>query len=159
MDIFLIILAFIVLLIAMIGSVAPALPGVPLAYLSLWLGRWSGYAHLDNTFMWMMAGVTVAVFLADYFLPPLITKKSGGTKYATWGSVIGMVVGLIFTPVGMLLGMLIGAFLGELWYAKKTTGEAFKAALGTFVGFLLGTGLKLLLCFYVLYRLIAALVA
>lgn len=159
MDIFLITLAFVMLLLAMVGSVVPALPGVPLAYLSLWLGRWSGYAPFSNTFMWIMAGVTIAVFLADYFLPPLIVKKTGGSKAATWGSVIGMVLGMIFTPIGMLLGMLLGAFIGEIVYARKSGGDALKAAMGTFIGFLLGTGLKLLLSFYILYRLIAALIS
>lgn len=159
MDIFLITLAFVVLLLAMVGSVVPALPGVPLAYLSLWLGRWSGYAPFSNTFMWIMAGVTLIIFLADYFLPPLILKRAGGSKAATWGSVIGMVLGMIFTPIGMLLGMLLGAFIGEIVYARKSGGDALKAAMGTFIGFLLGTGLKLLLCFYILYRLIAALIS
>lgn len=158
MDIFLIILAFIVLLMAIIGSVIPALPGVPLAYLSLWLGRWSGYTPFSDTFMWIMAGVTLLVFLADYFLPPLILKKAGGSKAATWGSIIGMVVGILFTPIGMLLGMLLGAFIGELWYSRKTGGEALRAAVAAFIGFLVGTGLKLLLCFYILYKLIAAMV-
>lgn len=155
MDTFLFLSAFLILLLGMVGSIVPAMPGVPLAYLSLWLGRWSGYTPFSNTFMWIMAGVTLVVFLADYFLPPLIVKRSGGSKAATWGSIIGMVAGLIFTPVGMLLGMLLGAFLGELWYAKKSGGEALMAAMGTFVGFLLGTGLKLLLCFYILYELIS----
>lgn len=159
MDIFLIILAFIVLLLAIIGSVVPALPGVPLAYLSLWLGRWSGYTPFDNRFMWIMAGVTLIVFLADYFLPPLILKRTGGSKAAVWGSIIGMVAGMIFTPIGMLLGMLLGAFLGEVFYAGKSGSTAMKAALGAFIGFLVGTGLKLLLCFYVLYKLIASLVS
>ena len=119
MDTFLFISAFLVLLLGMVGSIVPAMPGVPLAYLSLWLGRWSGYTPFSNTYMWIMAGVTLVVFLADYFLPPLIVKRSGGSKAATWGSIIGMVAGLIFTPVGMLLGMLLGAFLGELWYAQN----------------------------------------
>lgn len=155
MDIFLIILAFVTLLIALVGSIVPALPGVPLAYLSLWLGRWSGYTPFGDTFMWIMAGVTLAVFLADYFLPPLIVKKLGGSKAATWGSIIGMILGMIFTPIGMLLGMLLGAFLGEIMYAKRSGYMALKAAMGTFLGFLLGTGLKLLLCFYVLYELVS----
>lgn len=155
MDIFLIILAFVTLLIALVGSIVPALPGVPLAYLSLWLGRWSGYTPFSDTFMWIMAGVTLAVFLADYFLPPLIVKKLGGSKAATWGSIIGMILGMIFTPIGMLLGMLLGAFLGEIMYAKRSGYMALKAAMGTFLGFLLGTGLKLLLCFDVLYELVS----
>lgn len=159
MDIFLIILAFVSLFIAIIGSVLPALPGLPLAYLSLWLGRWSGYTPFGNTFMLILAAVTLVVFLADYFLPPLILKRTGGSKAATWGSIIGMILGMLFTPVGMLLGMLLGAFLGELWNANRSGSEALKAAFGAFLGFLLGTGLKLLLCFYIFYALIAELIA
>lgn len=159
MDLFLIILAFGVLLLGMIGSVVPALPGVPLAYLSLWIGRWSGYTPFDGTFLWIMAGVSLVVFLADYFLPPLILKKFGGSKAATWGSIIGMILGLIFPPIGMLLGLLLGAFIGELLWARKTGSESLRSAVGAFLGFLLGTGLKLLLCFYILYALIARLIA
>lgn len=159
MDIFLIILAFVILLLGIIGSVVPALPGVPLAYLSLWIGRWSGYTLFSDTFMLIMTGVCLIVFLADYFLPPLILKRTGGSSAATWGSIIGMILGLFFLPIGMLFGMILGAFLGELWYAKKSGTEALKAAVGTFIGFLLGTGLKLLLCFYILYRMIVALAA
>lgn len=155
MDTFNLISAFLVLLVAMVGSIVPAIPGVPLAYLSLWLGRWSGYTPFSNTFMWIMAGVTLVVFLLDYFLPPLILKRFGGSKAATWGSIIGMILGMIFTPIGMLLGMLLGAFLGEVMYAKRSGYIALKAAMGTFVGFILGTGLKLALCFYVLYELIS----
>lgn len=66
-----------------------------------------------------------------------------------------MILGMIFTPIGMLLGMLLGAFLGEIMYAKRSGYMALKAAMGTFLGFLLGTGLKLLLCFYVLYELVS----
>lgn len=158
MDLFLLILAFVTLAIAMVGSIVPALPGVPLAYLSLWLGRWSEYTPFSNTYMWIMAGVTVVVFLADYFLPPMILKRFGGSKAGSWGSVIGMFVGIIFTPIGMILGMLLGAFLGEVLYAKKSGTDALVATIGSFIGFLVGTGLKLGLCFYVLYELIVALI-
>lgn len=173
MSLFLIILAFVVVLVAMIGSIVPAVPGVVFAYLALWIAKWSGYVEFSGTFMWIMAGVTVVVFFLDYFLPPLITKRTGGSKYATWGSIIGMLLGIIFTPIGMLLGLLLGAFVGEMIYLDghpeekeveegefipSRTTRAFRAAFGAFLGFLLGTGLKLILCFYVLYKIIASMV-
>ena len=159
MDTFLFICSFIALVVALIGSIVPALPGVPIAYLSLWLGRWSGYAPFSDRFMWIMAGVSLVVFLADYFLPPLILKRFGGSKAATWGSIIGMLLGMIFTQIGMIIGMIVGAFLGELAYAQKSGSDALRAAFGSFLGFLLGTGLKLMLCFYILYRMVVALTA
>ena len=58
----------------------------------------------------------------------------------------------------MILGMLLGAFLGEVLYAKKSGTDALVATIGSFIGFLVGTGLKLGLCFYVLYELIVALI-
>jgi len=69
------------------------------------------------------------------------TKKLGGSKYGVWGSTIGIIVGLFFGPVGIILGPALGAFIGELIYQKKAD-VAFKAALGSFIGFLAGTVLK-----------------
>lgn len=156
MDIILIILAFAFTLIAILGSVLPLLPGPPLAYLALWLARWSGYCELSNSFMAWLSVVTIVVFVIDYFLPPLITKSAGGSKYATWGSITGMMFGIIFTPIGMVFGMLLGAFIGEIAFAKKSTDKALKAAAGAFAGFILGTGLKLVFCSFILYTIIAS---
>ena len=98
----------------------------------------------------------VTVF--DYLLPPYITKNSGGSRYATIGSVVGMIAGIFLTPVGMLLGMLLGAFISELVFARQSSGKAIKAALGAFAGFLLGTGLKLIYCFFLLFAVVRQLV-
>lgn len=154
MDIFLMVMAFVCVLIGVAGSVLPVLPGTPLAYLALWLAQWSSYQEYSLTFLIIMGVVMILISVADNILPPYITSRTGGSKYATIGSVVGMVVGLFFTAIGMLLGMLLGAFIGEYYFAKQGAGSAFKAALGAFVGFLLSSGLKLLYCFYILYVLI-----
>lgn len=154
----LIILAVLCALLAIAGSVLPALPGPMLAYAALLLAQWSGYADFSNPFLWVMAAITAAVFVLDYFLPSLITRKMGGSKYASTGAFIGMVLGIFLTPVGMMLGMLIGAFVGELIFAGESGSHSLKAAFGAFIGFLIGTGVKLALCGYILYAIIVAII-
>lgn len=158
MGILLIVSAFLILLLGIIGSIVPAVPGLVFAYLSLWMAKWSGFAEFSSNFMWIMLIIGMVIFVLDYFLPPLIVKKAGGSKYATWGSVIGMLIGIVFTSIGMIAGMFLGAFIGELIYTEKSAEASLKAALGAFVGFLLGTGMKLLYCFYILYKIIVALI-
>ena len=58
--------------------------------------------------------VAVVVTIMDFAFPTIQTKKSGGTKYGTWGSTIGLIVGLFSGPFGILVGPFIGAFIGEM---------------------------------------------
>jgi uncharacterized protein YqgC (DUF456 family) len=73
------------------------------------------------------------------------TKKFGGTSYGVWGCTIGLIVGFFIGPVGIIIGPFVGAFIGEMM-ANSDTHKAFKAALGSFIGFLLGTVIKLVAC-------------
>jgi len=154
MDIILIIFAFICVIVGVIGSILPALPGPPVAYLGLWLAHWSSYQNYSTPFLIWTGVAMIIVSVADNILTPYITQKTGGSKYATIGSIIGMLLGLFLNIGGLLVGVLLGAFIGELVFAKNGTQKAIKAAFGAFLGFLLGTGIKLLFCFYILYCLI-----
>ena len=158
MDIFLMILAFLCILLGIAGSVLPAIPGPPLAYFGILISYWSGVCPFSGSFLIWTGVVMIAVTIFDYLLPPYITKKIGGSRYATIGSLVGMIAGIFFTPVGMLLGMLLGAFIGELLFTRQNSDKALKAAIGAFVGFLLGTGIKLLYCFFLLFTVIYQLI-
>jgi len=154
MDIVLIILAFVCIVIGVAGSVLPVLPGPPVAYLGLWLAQWSSYCDFSTSFLIWTGIAMFIVSVLDNILPAYITQKTGGSKYATIGTIVGMLVGIFLTPVGMFLGMLLGAFIGELLFAKQDAGTALKAAFGAFVGFLLGTGIKIFYCFFLMYNII-----
>lgn len=135
----------ILLIIGIIGTILPVLPGAPLAYLGLIVFKFSD----DCTYGWLtiiFAGLFVLIgFLMDYFLPSYFTKKLGGTKYGIWGSVLGLIVGLFFPPIGFIIGPFIGAFLGELIISKSTTKLALKSAFGSFIGFMVTTGYDMIL--------------
>ena len=143
----LIILAIILGIIGIIGSIVPGLPGPPISWVGLLLAYLShrmGGADMTPTFIIIWLGVTVLVTVFDYIIPAKFTKLAGGTKAGSTGALIGMIIGIFLTPIGMIACSLLGAFLAELFQSDKTAPDALKSALGTFMGFLVGTGIKLL---------------
>lgn len=98
------------------------------------------------SFMVVMFLITAIITAADYLIPIVGAKKFGGSKSGIYGSIIGLIVGMVFfPPIGIIVGPMIGAILGELVIGKKRN-EALKSGVGTFVGFILGTLLKVIIC-------------
>ena len=161
MDILLIILGAICLLLGLIGCVAPVLPGVPLSYVGLLLLHWTERVQFSWQFLVVWGVVVIVIQVLDYFIPAWGTKKFGGSKWGVWGSTIGLVVGLFMGPWGIILGPFAGAVVGELIYfdrhpqvslndadsnKNRNFNRALRAGLGSFIGLLTGTILKLICC-------------
>lgn len=140
----LIILGFILIILGILGCILPAIPGPPLNYLALILLQTARDGNTFSTNELIFWGViTIVVTVIDYIVPIAGAKKFGASKTGLWGSVIGLLAGLIFfPPFGMFIGAFVGALAGELIIGKKSK-EAIKAGWGTFVGTMLGLGLKL----------------
>lgn len=151
MDILLIIIGVILIILGLIGCVMPALPGPILAWAALLLLQWTGTVPPDWDMIWLTLAVALAVHVLDYIVPAMGTKKFGGTKYGIWGATLGLLVGL-FTPIpfGVVLGPFLGALAGEMLHDDNFS-RAFRAALGSLVGFLFSTGLKLAVTLYFAY--------
>ena len=160
METFIAILAIVLGLVGIIGSIAPGLPGPPLSWLGmLVLYIWGTGANgagepLSTTFLLVWLGIVIVVSVLDYFVPAYFTKLTGGSKWGSRGAIAGLFVGLIFPPVGMILGSLLGAFVGELLFAQQDTTTSLKSALGAFLGFMFGTGLKLICSAVMLFYII-----
>lgn len=91
-----------------------------------------------------------AVTALDYVVPILGAKKFGSSKEGVWGGMIGIVVGLFFfPPIGIILGPLIGTIVGDL-LAGGTFTKALNSGLGSLIGFIVGTSIKLIYCITVL---------
>ena len=73
-----------------------------------------------------------------------MTKKFGGSKAAVTGSTIGLIAGFFIGPVGIILGPFLGALIGEMIHNKGESDGTLKAAFGAFMGFLTGTGIKMI---------------
>lgn len=157
MDTFLIISGIILLITGIAGCIFPFLPGPPLAYGSLILLQISTYKPFTENFLIIWALVTIAVVIADYYIPIWGTKKFGGTKGGVWGATIGLVVGIFFfPPLGLIIGPFIGAFAGEI-INNQDSNKAFQSAIGSFIGFVAGTLMKLGISVVMGYYFITAL--
>lgn len=155
METLIIILAIIAGIVGIAGSILPGLPGTPVSWVGLLLLYLWGPEEmaLKTLIVW---GVVVAlVSVIDYFVPMYFTKLTGGSKYAERGALVGLLAGIILTPVGMILGSFLGAFLFELYYARKGAAQALKAAIGSFLGFITGTGLKTIVSVLILWKIFA----
>ncbi len=154
METMIVILAILAGIIGIAGSILPGLPGTPVSWIGLFLLYLWGPEEiaLKTIIIW---GVVVAVVsVIDYVVPMYFTKITGGSKYAERGALAGLVLGIIFTPVGMILGSFLGAFLAELYYNRKGAAQALKAAIGSFLGFITGTGLKTIVAVLILWKII-----
>lgn len=138
------ILAGVLLLVGLIGTVLPVLPGPPIAWVGLLVGFFSNYSDLTVTVLIVTFIVAAAVTVIDTIFPSVMTKKAGGSKAATWGCTIGLVVSFFLGPIAILICPFIGALIGELIHDASDIKRAFKAAFGAFSGFLLGTGIKII---------------
>ena len=144
LSIFLAVLAGVLLLAGFIGTFLPVLPGPPLAWAGLLAAHFSSYSQIKIWILVVTAVIAAAVSIMDNIFPSMLTKKSGGSKAGTWGSTIGLIAGFFLGPLFVILGPFIGAFIGEMIHDSSDTKKAFRAVLGAFKGFLLGTGIKMI---------------
>lgn len=155
MDIFLLIVAFVCMLVGIIGCILPGLPGMPVAYVGLWIAQATERVQFSWQMLLIWGIVVVVLTVLDYIVPAWGTKKYGGSRYGVWGSTIGVIVGLFAGIWGVIIGPLIGAIICEL-ISGKSAGNALKAGWGSFVGILFSTVLKLIACGMMTVALIQA---
>ena len=144
MEIALIILAFALLAAGLLGAVVPLVPGPPLSFAGLLALYFSGRGSFLPVYLAVWGCVAVGAMLMDFFLPSLMTKRFGGSRFASIGSFFGLLIGIIFfSPYGVILGPFLGALAGEFLHRRGVSSDAFKAALGAFLSFIVGAGVKL----------------
>ena len=155
MDLVWTIIGMLCILAGIVGSVAPLLPGPSLSYLGFLIVQLRSDSPFSLKFMLIWAVIVVVVSVLEYVIPIYGTKKMGGSKYGLWGCSIGLIVGLFFGPWGIFLGPFVGAFVGEL-IANNQSDQAFRAAMGSFIGFVFSTMLKLVVCIVMAWYFFAA---
>ena len=154
METAIIIFAIVAGLIGILGSILPGLPGPPISWIGLLLLYIWGPEEMSTSTLVIWGIVTVIVTIIDYWIPMYFTKVTGGSKHAERGAMIGMLVGIFLTPIGMILGSFLGAFIAEMSYAKKDVESSLKAAFGSFLGFILGAGIKTIASVLIMWQII-----
>jgi len=147
MDILLISIAVLLLIIGIVGCILPAVPGPPIAYSAvlILLMHSNELVHPSSKLLWSYGIAVLIITVLDYILPVWGTKKFGGSKAGERGSMVGLILSFfipIAGPFTILIGPFIGAVVGELLTGKDKK-TVLNSGIGSFLGFLAGTVLKL----------------
>ncbi len=146
-DSFLLIAGILMVLVGIAGIIIPGLPGVVLVYLGLFFVAWSDdFARVGWITLTVLLLIGAVAWVIDMFTTVYGARRIGASRWAALGASIGMFIGLWFGLPGIIFGPFLGA-LGVELLVRKDILEAGKAGLGTWIGLLVGTALKLALIF------------
>jgi hypothetical protein len=151
-------LGAILMLVGIAGCFLPIIPGPPISFLALMIQQLNEVPPFTTNFLVTWGLLVLVVSVLDYVIPVYGAKKAGGSRLGTWGCALGLVFGLWGGPLGIIVGPFIGAFIGEL-IATTSVQMALRASVATFVGFLLGTLLKLGVCLVMAWHLVSVMYA
>ncbi|MBU0529649.1 DUF456 domain-containing protein [bacterium] len=151
MDFALILTATLLIILGILGSVLPILPGPPIVFGGLLLVHFSSKHPFTVDSLILFGLLTILSAVIDNVLPIYATKKFNGSKKGVWGSAIGLIIGLfLFPPFGIIIGPIFGAFLGEL-LDDKSPNNSVKPAFGSLIGFLSSIFLRFALSIIMAY--------
>jgi hypothetical protein len=148
--------AFLLVFVGLVGIVLPALPGTILIFVGLLLAAWADdFARVGPGMLVLIGVIGAASYGVDFVAAALGAKHMGASKRAMVGAALGTVLGLFFGFVGVIIGPLLGAIAGELTEHRdwKRVG---KAGLAAWIGFAIGTAVKVAIAFVMLGLFAAA---
>jgi uncharacterized protein YqgC (DUF456 family) len=141
------ILAGLIVVGGLAGTIIPALPGVPMVFAGLLLAAWAGdFITVGWTTIGILGVLTALAWLIDFLAAALGAKRLGASQRAFWGAAFGAIVGMFFGIPGIVLGPFVGAVVAEI-SAGRTVHQASRAGYGAWIGVVLGTAAKLAIAF------------
>lgn len=139
------VLAAVLVMVGFVGVIVPALPGPALIFAGLLLAAWAdGFARVGVATLILIGAIGAASYGIDFVAAAAGAKRLGASKRGVVGAALGTLVGLFFGLPGLLLGPLVGAMAGELT-AHRDLRRAGRAGIAAWIGFAVGTGLKMAL--------------
>ncbi|WP_034641803.1 DUF456 domain-containing protein [Chitinilyticum aquatile] len=137
--------AFVLMGLGLAGSVLPVLPGTPLVFAGILIVAWrDDFLHLGWPALTLQLLLVLLAQLIDYVAGAAGAKAIGASRQAIWGALAGSVIGLFFGLPGLIIGPLAGAMAGEL-LAQSSLSRATAVGLASWLGFIVGGVLKLLI--------------
>jgi len=151
MEILWISIGVVFILIGIIGSFLPIMPGLPFSYAGLLMLQLTGTPPFSVMFLVYWALIVIVVMSLESIIPAVGTKRFGGSREGIIGCLVGAVLGFFFfPPFGIIFGPIIGAFAGEI-FVGKTSQQAMRSAIGSFIGFFVGTVIKVVTALIIAY--------
>ena len=149
-EVWLWVLAVVLVLVGLAGSVLPVLPGVPLVFGGLLVAAWADdFERVTWLTLVFLGLLTVASFVIDFAATALGAKRVGATRLAIAGALFGTLAGVFLGIPGLVLGPFVGAVAGEMISHGKVE-QAARAGVATWMGLLFGTLTRLALVFTML---------
>ena len=129
MEIFLVLVALLLIILGIVGSFLPILPGPLTSWAGLLVLHFTDGVEMSQTFLITTLLVAVFIYVLDYIIPALGTKRFGGSRLGMIGTTLGLIIGLLSPiPFGIIIGPFIGALIGEMIH-RNDMEKALKAAL------------------------------
>ncbi len=149
--------AAVLVLIGLLGTVLPVLPGLPVMFAGMWLAAWAdGYARIGVGTLLLLGALVLVSIAVDFAASFLGARHVGASRKGQVGAGLGGVVGLFFGLPGLVAGPFLGAALGEMADGKGSR-DAARIGLGTWIGMIIGALLKLALALAMLAIFLGAL--
>ncbi|MED5355081.1 MAG: DUF456 domain-containing protein [Bacteroidota bacterium] len=146
MDLFLIIISSLLIILGMVGSFMPIIPGPLTSWFGLFIFNLIPTVEIDNTILVITFIISIIIFILDNLIPIYGSKYFGATKYGIIGASIGLVVGILSPiPFGILIGPIFGALIGELMFNNDLK-KSIKSSIGVLIGFLASSLIKFVTC-------------
>jgi uncharacterized protein YqgC (DUF456 family) len=135
-------------IIGLIGIVLPALPGHVLILAGLIVAAWAdGFTRVGIWTLVVIGLIAAASYLVDFAAAAIGAKRLGASSRAMIGAGFGTVAGLFFGLPGIIFGPFAGAVLGELTVDHRDIRRAGKAGVAAWIGFAIGTAIKVAMAF------------
>lgn len=151
------IVAVLMIVIGVAGTVLPALPGVVLVFGGIVLAAWiDGFALISGWTIGLLAVLTVIGFVIDYVAQMMSAQRAGATPLGIAGAAVGTIAGIFTGLIGLLFMPLVGAAIGE-FIAHRDALRTGRVGVATWVGLLVGAVLKLAIVFTMVGVFVAAL--
>ena len=152
----LLVLAGLLVAVGLVGTVLPAIPGVPLIFLGLFVAAWAeGFQHVGMGTITVLGVMALVAYGVDLAAGALGARKFGASRLAVVGAMVGAVVGLFMGIPGVLIGPFVGAAAGEL-VARRDLLQAGRAGFGTWLGLVVGAAVKIAISFSMVAVFLAA---
>jgi len=141
------ILAVLLVLVGLAGTILPAMPGVPMVFAGLLLAAWNTGFDPAGAGTIATLGVLAAVaWLIDFLAAALGAQRLGASPRAFWGAMVGAIAGMFFGLPGIILGPFVGAVVAEL-SGGRSVSDAGRAGVGAWIGTVVGAAAKLAIAF------------
>ena len=147
MTVVLWILGIALIAVGIVGIVLPALPGHVLIFAGLLLAAWADHFQRVGMGMLVVIGLMgAASYGVDFVATALGARHLGASKRAMVGAGLGTLLGFFLGLPGIIVGPFIGAVLGELTVHRDWQ-RVGKAGVAAWIGFAVGTAVKVAIAF------------